>query len=160
MKSYRIEGLEVARPRGAGGRAFVADTWTPMQPFRECGCREGYCMPVATGVTVQNILKLFSVAETVAHTQGWHSLAERARRVRSRAHRFPTALVGACAGSLMTRAPCRRARTHYSRCEAGDEGSSNRLQICNMYRNSRPCRDLQVWPEFEPQCCRLNMTSV
>ena len=70
MKSYRIEGLEVARPRGAGGRAFVADTWTPMQPFRECGCREGYCMPVATVVTVQNILKLFKIAETGAHTQG------------------------------------------------------------------------------------------
>ena len=47
----------------------MADTWTPMQPFRECGCREGYCMPVATVVTVQNILKLFSVAETGAHTQ-------------------------------------------------------------------------------------------
>ena len=30
---------------------------------------------------------------------------------------------------------------------SGGEGSSNRSQTCNLYRNSRPCCDLQEWPE-------------
>ena len=57
----------------------------PMQALPRMRVPRGILhMPVATVVTVQNILKLFSVAETGAHTQG--ALARRgARRVRGRA---------------------------------------------------------------------------
>ena len=139
----------------------MADTWTPMQPFRECGCREGYCMPVATVVTVQNILKLFSVAETGAHTQG--TLARRAASAPGDGPESGAPFPDSTRRRVRRLADDSRAmpsRAHTTPGASGDEGSSNRLQICNMYRNSRPCRDLQVWPEFEPQCCRLVMTSV
>ena len=74
---------------------------------RDTACR-GYCCYCS-----EHFETIQSSGDRSAHTRGTRSPTRRgARRVRGRAHRFPTALVDACTGSLMTRAPCRRARTH------------------------------------------------